>query len=53
METKQVKISLVNCEKLDKLKIHPRQSYDEIITALLKPVNHHRLSEYLDLRGEK
>ena len=31
-----IKISKENKEELDKLKIHPRQSYDEVIGGLIK-----------------
>jgi len=36
MEYSTIKISTKTKEELDKLKIHPRQSYEEIIECLLK-----------------
>jgi len=36
MEYSTIKISTKTKEELDKLKIHPRQSYEEIIEYLLK-----------------
>lgn len=47
LELRTIKIKQSTKEALDKLKIHPRQSYDEVIAALIPDKDKHSKQRFV------